>query len=388
VDFDGTLCQSKYPFIGEPIQEVIDYVKNLAENGNQLILWTCRVGDKLDEAVEWCKKQGIEFDSINENLQSAIDEWGSDTRKISAYRYIDDKAIDVDSIIAGKGVKQTNKNNKVKQMWEFKQAAQADTLNLYIYGDVEDVGIDWVNMTYIESENSAKYFREELSAHPDTKQINIYINSYGGSVFEGTAIYNQLKRHPAQKTVYIDGFACSVASIIAMAGDKIVMPKNAMMMIHNMWNIVMGNAKELRKAADDLDTISEGNRQAYLQKAGDKLTEADLIKMLDAETWLTAEQCIEYGLADEYAEKDADLTKSKEMLQKANLLMTQHIEFNKSLAAQLRELVEPLKEEPAAPKENPEEEPKAEPVEPVETADPIDEPKENKTLKFILALNR
>ena len=81
----------------------------------------------------------------------------------------------------------------MKRMWEFKQAAQADALDLYIYGDVEDVAIDWVNQVYIESENSAKYFREELGAHPDAKQINIYINSYGGSVFEGTAIYNQLK---------------------------------------------------------------------------------------------------------------------------------------------------------------------------------------------------
>jgi len=266
----------------------------------------------------------------------------------------------------------------LKRIWEFKQAAQADELDLYIYGDVEDVAIDWVNMTYVESENSAKYFREELSKNPDVKQINIYVNSYGGSVFEGTAIYNQLKRHPAQKTVYIDGFACSVASVIAMAGDKIVMPKNAMMMIHNMWNIVMGNSKELRKAADDLDTISEGNRQAYLQKAGDKLTEAKLIEMLDAETWLTAEQCIEYGLADEYAEKEADLTKSKEMLQKVNLSIAQHIEFNKSLAAQLRETMEPI------------EKAKKEIIEPVEKADPvekpIEKPKENKFIKFMSAL--
>lgn len=248
----------------------------------------------------------------------------------------------------------------MKNMWEFKQAAQTDALDLYIYGDVEDLKVDYVNWTIVESENSAKHFREELGAHPDTKQINIFINSYGGSVFEGTAIYNQLKRHPAQKAVYIDGFACSVASVIAMAGDKIVMPRNSMMMIHNMWSVAVGNAKELRKVADDLDVISAGNRQAYLQKAGDKLNEADLMGMLDAETWLTAEQCLAYGLADEYAEKDADLTKAKEMLQKMNLSIAQHIEFNKSLAAQLRELAEPV------------EKPKV--IEPAEKADPIEEP--------------
>lgn len=245
-------------------------------------------------------------------------------------------------------------------MWEFKQAASTDTLELYIYGDVEDVSIDYVNWVYVESENSAKYFREELSKHLDAKQINIFINSYGGSVFEGTAIYNQLKRHSAQKTVYIDGFACSVASVIAMAGDKIIMPKNTMMMIHNAMSISMGNSKELRKCADDLDVIMAGNRQAYLQKAGDKLSEEQLIGLLDNETWLTAEQCIEYGLADEYAEKEADLTKSKQMLQKANLAITQHIEFNKALVAQLREI--------AAPVEKKEDEP-------IETIPPIVEPK-------------
>jgi len=259
-------------------------------------------------------------------------------------------------------------------MWEFKQAASPDTLDLYIYGDVEDMAFDWANYSYVQSENSAKYFREELSKHPDAKQINIYINSYGGDVFEGTAIYNQLKRHTAQKTVYIDGFACSVATVIAMAGDKIVMPKNAMMMIHNMWSICIGNAKELRKAADDLDVISEGNRQAYLQKVGDKLAEDKLIEMLDGETWLTAEQCIEYGLADEYAEKEVDLTKSKEMLQKANLSITQHIEFNKSLAAQLREIVEPIK-----PVE-------IETLEIKQIEDPIETPKENKILNLFSAM--
>lgn len=231
---------------------------------------------------------------------------------------------------------------KFKQMWDFKQSASPDTLELYIYGDVTDIEIDWVKFCYVESENSAKHFREELSKHPDAKTINIFINSYGGSVFEGTAIFNQLRRHPAEKVVSIDGFACSVASVIAMAGDKVIMPRNAMMMIHNMWMGVVGNSKELRKAADDLDVISKGNRQAYMQKCGDKLTEEQLIKMLDEETWLTAEQCIEFGFADEYAEQDADISKATEALQKMNLNLTQRIQVNKSLSAQLREITTPI----------------------------------------------
>lgn len=227
-------------------------------------------------------------------------------------------------------------------MWEFKQSVSPDILELYIYGDVTDLEVDWENWCYVESENSAKHFRAELAAHPDARQINIYINSWGGSIFEGTAIYTQLKRHPAQKTVYIDGFACSVAAVISMAGDKVVMPRNTMMMIHNVWNWVAGNAKQLRKAADDLDVICAGNRQAFLVKAGDKLSEERLIQLLDDETWLTAQQCIDLGLADEFAEKEADMTNAQQLLKKANQSVSQQVQFNKGMVAMLREMAEPL----------------------------------------------
>ena len=229
----------------------------------------------------------------------------------------------------------------MKNMWEIKQQGDLNILDLYIYGDVEGDGYDWWTDEVIRSETSAKTFREELGKYPSVSQINLYINSYGGSVFEGTAIYNQLKRHPAHKTAYIDGFACSIASVIAMAADEVVMPKNALMMIHNMWMVAMGNAAELRKAADDLDTVNAAGRQAYLIKAGDKLDESRLTQMMDAETWLTAEQCLEYGLADRYAESDADMSQAATVLQKANLNVQQRIELQKSLVAQLRELTEP-----------------------------------------------
>ena len=239
--------------------------------------------------------------------------------------------------------------NQRKTMWEIKQAASPGTLDLYIYGDVMEDGYDWWRDEIIRSETSANTFREELSAHPDVKQINIYVNSYGGSVFEGTAIYNQLKRHPAHKTVYVDGFACSIASVIAMAGDEVVMPRNTLMMIHNMWMCTVGNAGELRKAADDLDTINAAGRQAYLSKAGDRLDEEALTAMMDEETWLTAEQCIQYGLADRYADADADMSGAAAVLQKANLTLEQRIGIQKSLAAQLRQLTQAGREGPATP---------------------------------------
>ena len=228
----------------------------------------------------------------------------------------------------------------MKRMWELKQSANLDVVDLYIYQEIESDGYDWWENEVIESETSANHFKNELAKYPNASQINIYINSNGGSVYEGTAIYNQLKRHPAHNTVYIDGFACSIASVIAMAGDEIIMPRNSLMMIHNMMMGVFGNSKEIRKAADDLDTINAAGRQAYLMKAGEKLSEENLVEMMDAETWLTAEQCIEYGLADKYAEKDADMEKAKQMLQKANMSIEQRINIQKSLAAQLRELTE------------------------------------------------
>lgn len=233
-----------------------------------------------------------------------------------------------------------------KQMWEIRQQTSPGTLDLYIYGDVEPDGYDWWEDEVIRSETSANTFREELGKYSDVTQINLYINSYGGSVFEGTAIYNQLRRHPARKTVYIDGFACSVASVIAMAGDEVVMPRNALMMVHNMWMYVQGNAAELRKAADDLDKINEAGREAYLQKAGDKLTPEMIAQMEDDETWLTAEECIQYGLADRYAEQEADMSQAAAVLQKANLNLEQRLKVQRSLAAQLRQLLQEPAQKP------------------------------------------
>lgn len=234
----------------------------------------------------------------------------------------------------------------MKRIWELKQAAESGVLEFYIYGDVESDGYDWWTDQVIESETSANHFRDELAKYPNATEIRLFINSYGGSVFEGTAIYNQLRRHPAKKVVYIDGFACSIASVIAMAGDEVVMPRNAMMMIHNAWMYACGNAAELRKAADDLDAINKGNRQAYLQRAGEALSEERLIELLDNETWLTAEECIAYGLADRYAEQDADLAAASAILQKAKLNIEQRINLQKSLAAQLRDMVAPKTPEP------------------------------------------
>lgn len=229
----------------------------------------------------------------------------------------------------------------VKKVWELKQSIDnPSVLEMFIYGDVKGDYYDWWKGEAVESETSANHFRSELAKYPNATQIKIYINSYGGSVFEGTAIYSQLKRHSAEKIVYVDGFACSVAATIAMSADRIIMPRNTMMFIHNASNCVCGNSKQLRKAADDLDVIMQGNVQAYLEKSNGKISEEKLIELMEAETWLTAQQCYEYGFCDEIQGNDVDLTEAKQMLQQMNKTLEQQLSYSKALTAQFKELVE------------------------------------------------
>jgi len=202
-----------------------------------------------------------------------------------------------------------DKNKTNKKFWEIKAAADSDdTGEVYIYGDI-------VPYKWLDGDVTAADFAKDLKALGDIKTLNIYINSCGGSVFEGQAIYSILKRHSAEKNIYVDGIAASIASLIAMAGDNIYMPANAMMMIHNPWGFAMGNAQEMRKMADDLDKIREAMIPAYLNKTGEKLTEDKLVELLDAETWLTGQECVDYGLCDELLEeKKIAASVSTEML--------------------------------------------------------------------------
>lgn len=173
-----------------------------------------------------------------------------------------------------------------------------ETLNLYIYDVIDGDSVDWWTGEKTESETSAAYFGQVLAEHLGVKQINLFVNSRGGSVIEAMGIRAHLLRHPAHKTAYVDGWAASAASFVLTGCDEIVMLTGSMQMLHSMWVLIIGNAKELRKAADDLDRMMAGNKQMYLERAGDKLTPEKLDEMMDAETWLTADECVEYGLAD------------------------------------------------------------------------------------------
>lgn len=193
--------------------------------------------------------------------------------------------------------------NKVKTGMPYAYKQSAEALDIYLYDDIEGDGYDWWTGETIKSDTSAKSIKDVLEDAGNISSINLHINSNGGDVKEGFGIYSLLSRHPAQKICYIDGFAASIASVIAMSCDKIVMSPVSLMFIHNAWMVARGNSQELRKQADDLDTINSQSVTAYKLKCGEKITDEQLKNFLDAETWLTAEQCLEYGFADEVETK-------------------------------------------------------------------------------------
>ena len=162
---------------------------------------------------------------------------------------------------------------------------------IYIYGDI-------VSSKWDETDVTAVDFKNELNQLGDVSEIDVHINSAGGNVFEGHAIYNMLKMHKATVNIYVDALAASIASVIAMSGDTIFMHKNSFMMIHNSWIMTLGNSKDLRQTADLLDKTDQSSNNAYLDKATN-LSEAELKQLLEAETWLTADEALEKGLADE-----------------------------------------------------------------------------------------
>lgn len=172
--------------------------------------------------------------------------------------------------------------------------------DLHISGNItrgfEFWGMNFKNETDIEYNDVA----EALADLPDDiTEIGVHINSYGGEVAEGVAIYNALRSHSAKVTTVCEGFACSVASVIFMAGDERVMRDSSLLMLHNASMPASGDANAHRKAADDLDVITELSKTAYLNHAKGDLTREKLSEIMDAETWVTPEQALDWGLATE-----------------------------------------------------------------------------------------
>jgi ATP-dependent protease ClpP protease subunit len=152
---------------------------------------------------------------------------------------------------------------------------------------------------------SAKEFASTLdNLGSSVNQINLHINSPGGEAFEGIAILNLLRAHPARVTAIVDGLAGSAASFIATGADETLMAKNSQLMIHDAWGLVVGNAKDMRDIADALDKMSDNIASIYADKASGTVQEwRDAMR---DETWYLADEAVEAGLADGLIEKPAD----------------------------------------------------------------------------------
>lgn len=187
-----------------------------------------------------------------------------------------------------------------RKFWDIKQSAgNPAEAELLIYGDIESEVFNWKTLSYEPGNNSALDIKEKLKELGNPATLNIYINSFGGCCHEGHAVANMLRRYKGKTVAHIDGYACSVASVIACACDEVRMPKNTVMMIHNAWlSGVSGFSKDLRKIADDLDVQNSAFKTVYLEKAGGKLSPSALDRMLEEETYLTAEEAYKYGLCD------------------------------------------------------------------------------------------
>ena len=167
--------------------------------------------------------------------------------------------------------------------WYSIQNKAGKTADVYIFDEIGMYGV------------TAQDFIGEIKDLKDTP-INLRINSLGGDVFNGMAIYNVIKKRESRTTVYIEGIAASVATIIALGADEVVMSENSLFMIHNAWGGTMGDSKDMRKSADTLDKISNELTEIYMKKTGlsyDRITE-----MMDEETWLSAEEAYEFGFVD------------------------------------------------------------------------------------------
>lgn len=225
----------------------------------------------------------------------------------------------------------------------YSMETKGDEASISIYGDI-------TSYPWKEGDTSAKNLSQKLEELGDVSKIRVYLNSYGGEVAEGLAIYNALKRHKAKVVTVCDGFACSIASVIFMAGDERIMNDASLLMIHNAWTWGEGNADQLRKMADDLDKITKASIAAY--KANSNLSEEEIKALLDAETWLLPSEALEYGFATGIETTE---TKNASQSARGNLfaLVMKH--------RQAAEDDEDAEDDPDAPKNDPEEPEKDDP---------------------------
>ena len=213
----------------------------------------------------------------------------------------------------------------MNKFYEFKKVNEEET-ELYIYGDI-------TSLKWFEDDVTSYDFAKEL-AQIDT-DLKVRINSYGGEVSQGLAIYNLLKSFDKKVTTVCDVFACSSASVIFMAGDERIMNKASLLLIHNAWTQAVGDSNELRKQAEDLEKVTKPSIDIYVSSTG--LDESKIREMMDEETWLTSDEALEMGFATKIIEDEPK--------QSINEMYLNHqVMENKKLAKQLKELNEKIKD--------------------------------------------
>ena len=186
----------------------------------------------------------------------------------------------------------------------FNLAVNGTVADLDIYGDIVSEAWSWD-----ESDMNVFRLSKQLEQLSGVSQINVNINSYGGEVAEGIAIYNALVRHNAKIVTRCDGMACSIASVIFMAGEERIMYEPSMLMIHNASSMAWGTAADLRKAADDNEKITSMSKAAYLQSVN--ITEEELTELMDSETWISPAEALNMGFATRIEARDDSVNPSQ-----------------------------------------------------------------------------
>ena len=172
----------------------------------------------------------------------------------------------------------------MKESWyKIQSKASAEMVDVYLFNEIGMWGV------------TAQDFINDIKEHKE-QPMNLHINCVGGDVFDGMAIYNVLLKRTQKTTVYVEGIAASMGSVIALAGDTVIMSENSLLMIHNAWGGTMGEADDMRKYANILDKLSDESADIYVKKTGLSLEEVK--DMMDEETWLNAEEALEYGFVD------------------------------------------------------------------------------------------
>ena len=214
----------------------------------------------------------------------------------------------------------------MNENWYNINSKASKVVDVYIF---DEIGMGGVN---------AQGFIEEIKSFKDSP-MNLHINCVGGDVFDGMAIFNIIKKRTAKTTVYIEGIAASMGSVIALAADSVVMAENSLFMIHNAWGGAMGEAKEMKKTANLLDKISGEIADIYVKKT--KLPYDKVKEMMDEETWLNAEEALELGFIDSIS--DAIKVAAKYDVSKFKNITNKEIKNKLSINIKSKKMTDELK---------------------------------------------